>query len=136
MSVWNFALKDRFEAAAAKMGYEIEHTWGIIKMKLPQQNNVRFNCYLWTPLNKMEDLSRGGTRTPERALAIIRDNQSDFHIELDCFPESYAHLFWHKLRDPSIDDIIEAVLTIQDQEQCKQLDFIHKLTYNELEDKW
>lgn len=134
MSIWNFALKDRFEAAAAKMGYEIEYTWEYIAMKLPKQGNIRFNCYLWTPLNKMGDLSRGGSRTPERALAFLKDNQEDFHMELDCFPESYAHLFWHMLRDPSVDEIIEAVLTIQDQEQCKELDFIYKLTHGENDD--
>jgi hypothetical protein len=131
MSKWNFALKDRFELAAARMGYEIEHTWGYINMKIPSKDGVRFNCYLWTPLNKMADLSHGGSRTPERALAFLKDNQEDFHIELDCSPESYAHLFWAQLRDASIDDIIESVMTIQDQDECQQLDLLYKLTYGE-----
>lgn len=131
MSKWNFALKDRFELAAARMGYEIEHTWGYIDMKIPSKDGVRFNCYLWTPLNKMADLSHDGSRTPERALAFLKDNQEDFHIELDSSPNSYAHLFWARLRDASIDDIIECVLAIQDQQGCQQLDLIYKLTHGE-----
>jgi len=131
MSVWNWALKDRFELAAARMGYEIEHTWGYITMKIPSKDGVRFNCYLWTPLNKMADITRDGHRTPERALAFLKDNQDDFHIELESFPECYGHLFWHRLRDGSVDDIVECVMTIQDQDECQKLDLLYTLTYGE-----
>lgn len=134
MSIWNFALKDRFEQAAATMGYEIEHTWGRLIMEIPPQGNRRFTCYLWTPLNKIEDLTHGGTRTPERALDFLKDNQDDFHIELDCSPTSYAHLFWDKIQDASVSDIIESVMTIQDLEKCEQLDFIHILTHGGSDD--
>ena len=131
MSKWNFALKDRFELAAARMGYEIEHTWGYINMKIPGKDGVRFNCYLWTPLNKIADLSRDNSRTPEQALAFLKDNQDDFHIELDSYPVSYSHLFWHQLRDGSVDDIVQSVMTIQDQDECQKLDLLHTLTYGE-----
>lgn len=128
MSIWNFALKDRFEMAAHKLGYELEHTWGYIKMKIPCKDGRRFNCYLWTPLNKMEDLTHDGTRSPERALQYLRDNQDDFHIELESFPECYGHLFYDQLRDASVDAIVDAVKTILDHEECRQLDFIYELT--------
>ena len=71
------------------------------------------------------------SRKQQQFQGDLNHNQEDFHIELDCSPNSYAHLFWSNLRDASIDDIIECVLAIQDQQGCQQLDLIYKLTHGE-----
>ena len=127
MTIWNWQLRDRYLEAARQLDYEVECNWSYYTMKIP--GDVVW-CYLWHPANKMRSLERDGNRTPEIALNHMRDNQSDFHIELDRHPQhgsGITHLFAELWHDPSVATIVDCIRRAQDPVEVAQLEFIDTL---------
>jgi hypothetical protein len=127
MSNWNWDLRDRFLQAARVLDVETECNWSYYKMMIPDE---KIWCYLWHPANKMKDLSRNSTRDPQIALNHIRDNQDDFHIELDRDPRvghGIGHLFPELWDNPTVDQIVNCVRRAQDAREVAELEFLDAL---------
>lgn len=127
---WNWALRDRFLEAGRLLNYKVECNWRYYKMSVP---NGGVWCYLWHPLNKMDNL-REEELTAERALDYIRNNQDDFHIELDRDPRyghSISYLFPEVFDDPSVAVICECILKAQDEEEIRARQFMYELRSEE-----
>jgi len=123
---WNWGLRDRFLEAGRLLNYEITCNWSYYEMKTPDD---KIWCYLWHPLNKMGNLRDEESR-PELALNHIKDNQDDFHIELDRDPRygtSITYLFPELWDNPDTATIVQTILNAQNTELIAHLEFLAEL---------
>ena len=126
MANWNWALRDRYLQAARILGYAVECNWNYYKMQIPGD----VYCYLWHPLNKMRYLDLEGS--PDQALRHIKDNQDDFHIEIDRRgAPGISYLFMELYEDPTIEQIVDCVREAHDALALDRREVFAALLYTE-----
>lgn len=125
--MWNWQLRDNFVKAAQLMGYEVTVGRNHYTIEFPKGCNIY--CYLWHPLNKMDDIVNYDAAV---ALMHIKNNQSDFHIEIERRPKygnSISYLFPELYDTPDVATIVQCIYDAQNDEVVSKLQFLHELTY-------
>jgi hypothetical protein len=78
----------------------------------------------------MRHLYEGNNADPELALKFIKDNQDDFHIELDREPRlgsGISHLFPELWNNPSTAIIVDCIKRALDPKEVAELEFLDSL---------
>ena len=119
----NFQLFDNFKEAALRCDLEVIPGKGYHTIRLP---NGRY-IFCWTPLNKIWELFNYYEKQQwDRALKNLRDNFSDFHLEVggDSIEDMNLvnEVFWRVFfqNDITADEIVEIINIMNDDEQFEK----------------
>ena len=119
----NFQLFDNFKEAALRCDLEVIPGKGYHTIRLP---NGRY-IFCWTPLNKIWELFNYYEKQQwDRALNNLRDNFSDFHLEVggDSIEDMNLvnEVFWRVFfqNDITADEIVEIINIMNDDEQFEK----------------
>ena len=119
----NFQLFDNFKEAALRCDLEVIPGKGYHTIRLP---NGRY-IFCWTPLNKIWELFNYYEKQQwDRALKNLRDNFSDFHLEvggdsvedMNLVGEVFWKVTWQD--DITADEIVEIINIMNDDEQFQK----------------
>jgi hypothetical protein len=132
----NFQLFDNFKEAALRCDLEVIPGKGYHTIRLP---NGRY-IFCWTPLNKIWELFNYYEKQQwDRALNNLRDNFSDFHLEVggDSIEDMNLvnEVFWRVTfqNDITANEIVEIINIMNDDEKFEKKLFWTRLQQSDEE---
>ena len=128
----NWQLFENFKQAAEQCGFEVKPGQSYYSVTLP---NGRY-IWCWTPLNKVWHLMNYYEGEEwDRALSHLKDNFSDFHLEIDSrghqddIMECFRKEAWNP--DLTVQDIVKIFEILQDDNRLERRRLLAKIEYEE-----